>query len=99
MSQLAQVQLAQGSSDIESSRAPDHKVRYGRVEVAVWKKQAEDQTWYSFSVTRSYKDKSDQWQRSASLDEEDALPAAKALEEAYTWTQTRRHAARDQALK
>ena len=92
MSQPAHAQPVQEPSHIEPSRAPDHKIRYGRVEVAVWKRLTEDQARYSFSVTRSYKDKSDRWQRSTNLDEEDALPAAKALEEAYTWAQARRQA-------
>src|SRR3712207_7705892 len=53
---------------------------------------------YSESLTRSYKDKSDQWQRTSSLDEEDLLPAAKALDDAYTWIQRQRHPLREGTL-
>ena len=45
--------------------APEHKVHYGRVDVAVWKREAEERTFYSFSISRSYKDKDDQWQRTS----------------------------------
>lgn len=80
--------------------APEHKIHYGRVDVAIWKRQGEGGTsWYSTSISRSYKDKDDQWQRTSNLDEEDLLPAAQALEEAYSWTQTQRQKARDEAFK
>jgi hypothetical protein len=80
--------------------APEHKVHYGRVDVAVWRRQADDgRTWYSFTVSRSYKDRDDTWQRTTSLDEEDLLPAAKALERAYDWAQQQRQAARDGSFR
>ena len=69
----------------QAGQAPEHKVHYGRVDVAVWRRQAEDgRAWYSFSVSRTYKDRDDKWQRTASLDEEDLLPAAKAMERPTT---------------
>src|SRR5262245_39955496 len=80
--------------------APEHKVHYGRVDVAVWRRQAADgRPWYSFTVSRSYKDRDDRWQRTASLDEEDLLPAARALGRAYDWAQQQRPAARDRSLE
>jgi hypothetical protein len=39
--------------------------------------------------------KADQWQRTSSLDEQDLLPAAKALAVAYTWIQRQGHQARE----
>ena len=77
--------------------APEHKVHYGRVDVAVWKREAEERTF--FSISRSYKDKDDQWQRTSNLDEEDLLPAAQALQEAYAWVQGEKQKARDEAFK
>src|SRR4051794_31331409 len=77
------------------SRSPEYKAHYGRVQAAVWKRELDGRTSYSVTVTRSYKDKSDQWQRTSSLDEEDLLPGAKALDDAYTWIQRQRHPARD----
>src|SRR3954449_12951221 len=86
-------------SALESpSSTPEHKVHYERADVAIWKREAEGRMWYSLSVTRSYKDQDGRWQRTSSLDEEDILPAARALEDAYTWIQKERQKARDEAL-
>lgn len=81
--------------DPQVSRSPDYKAHYGRVQAAVWRRDFEGRTGYSVSLARSYKDKSDQWQRTTSLDEEDLLPAAKALDDAYTWIQRQRQQSRD----
>ncbi len=84
----------------QPGQAPEHKVHCGRIDVAVWRRQADDgRSWYSFTVSRTYKDRDDKWQRTASLDEDDLLPAAKALERAYDWVQQQRQAARDASLK
>ena len=84
----------------QAGQAPEHKVHYGRVDVAVWRRQADDgRAWYSFTVSRTYKDREDKWQPTASLDEDDLLPAAKALKRAYDWVQQQRQAARDASLK
>ena len=49
------------SPEPTSEPAPEHKIRFGRVEVAIWKRQGESGTpWYSTSISRSYKDKDDQ---------------------------------------
>jgi hypothetical protein len=80
------------------SRSPEYKAHYGRVQAAVWRRDFEGRTGYSVTVTRSYKDKYDQWQRTSSLDEEDLLPAGKALDDAYTWIQRQRHQARDTSM-
>jgi hypothetical protein len=74
---------------------PVHKVRYGGVEVAIWRREGEGRTFLSFSVGRNFKNKDGQWQRTATLDEEDLLPAAKALEDAYSWSQSERVRTRD----
>src|SRR3954447_20057429 len=89
----------QPEQDPHMTRAPDYKAHFGRVQVAVWRRENEDRTSYSVSVTRSYKDKQDQWQRTTQLDEDDLLPAAKALDDAYTWVQRQRHQPRDASLR
>ena len=100
MNQPAKIEEPAEAAPAGSGPAPEHKVHYGRVDVAVWKRQADDgRTWYSFTASRSYKDREDKWQRTASLDEEDLLPAARALERAYDWAQEQRQAARDGAFK
>ena len=70
--------------DRQQTRAPDYKTQFGRVQAAVWSREIEGRQIYSVTLTRSYKDKNEQWQRTTSLDEEDLLPAAKALDDAYT---------------
>ena len=74
-------------------RAPSYKARFGRVEAAVWPRDLEEgRIAYSVTLQRSYQDRDGKWQRTASLDEGDLLPAAKALDDAYTWIQkTRQH--------
>jgi hypothetical protein len=88
---------AQERNEPVVSRSPDYKVQYGRVQAAVWKRDFDERTSFSVSLTRSYRDKQEQWQRTTNLDEEDLLPAAKALDDAYTWIQRQRHS-RGEAL-
>ncbi len=74
-------------------RAPAFKTRYGRVEAAVWDRDLEEgRKVYSVTLQRSYQDKEGQWQRTSSLDENDLLPAAKALDECYVFIQKDRQA-------
>jgi hypothetical protein len=81
------------------SRSPDYKAHYGRVQAAVWRREIEGRASYGVSLSRSYKDKYDQWQRTTSLDEEDLLPATKALDDAYAWIQKQRHQVREGTLQ
>jgi hypothetical protein len=96
-------QRAKTEEPVETAQpgpAPEHKVHYGRVDVAVWQRQTDDgRAWYSFTVSRPYKDRDDRWQRTSSLDEDDLLPAAQALERTYDWVQQQRQAARDGSFK
>jgi hypothetical protein len=91
-------EMSEGPSASGKGTAPEHKVRYGRVEVAVWKRQGEGRPRFSVGVSRSYKGQDEQWRRTTSLDEEDLLAAAKALEEAYMWVQHERRRSRDDAM-
>src|SRR5262245_63230111 len=86
------------SQEPSVSRAPDYKAHYGRVQAAVWKREMDGRTTYSVSLTRSYRDKQEQWQRTTNLDKEDLLTAAKALDNAYTWIQRQRQHSREEAL-
>ena len=90
MNKAASAATAADPSSENPGQRPEHTIRYGRVEVAIWQRQSEDRTWYSFSLSRSYKDKDEQWQRTSKLDEDDLLPTAKALEEAYAWANAKR---------
>ena len=78
-------------------RGPGYKARYGRVEAAVWPRELEEgRTAYSVTLQRSYQDRDAKWQRTSSLDEGDLLPAAKALDDAYTWIQKTRQNAHNE---
>src|SRR4051812_44077664 len=90
---------AEAQHDDRQTRAPEYKTQYGRVQAAVWSREIEGRQIYSVTLTRSYKDRYDQWQRTTSLDEEDLLPASKALDDAYTWIQRQRHQARSPSLQ
>lgn len=81
------------------NRAPDYKAHFGRVQAAVWMRELEGRAIYSVSLTRSYKDRYEQWQRTTNLDEDDLLPAAKALDDAYAWIQRQRQHSREEALQ
>jgi hypothetical protein len=76
-------------------RAPCSRGRFGRVEASVWSRELEEgRTAYSVTLQRSYQDKEGKWARTTSLDESDMLPAAKALEDCYTWIQKERQHSR-----
>jgi hypothetical protein len=76
-------------------KGPAYKVRFGRVEAAVWCRELEEgRVAYSVTLQRSYQDKDGKWQRTASLDESDMLPAAEALREVYSWVQKNRQHSR-----
>ena len=82
---------AEERQEPNQQRGPGHKARYGRVEAAVWPRELDEgRTAYSVTLQRSYQDRDGKWQRTSSLDEGDLLPAAKALDEAYTWIQKAR---------
>ena len=76
-------------------RGPAFKTRYGRVEAAVWARDLDEGgTVFSVTLHRNYPDKEGRWQRTGALDEQDLLPAAKALDECYVFIQKDRQAGR-----
>jgi hypothetical protein len=84
--------------DPNVSRTPDYKAQYGRVQAAVWEREIDGRIIYGVSLTRSYLDRNQAWQRTTNLDEDDLLPAAKALDDAYTWIQKQRQHSREEAF-
>ena len=62
---------------------PAAKVRYGRIEVAIWKNKGDKRPFYTTTLARSYKDDDDNWQQSASLSGTELLVAAQAYQEAF----------------
>ena len=63
---------------------PAHSVRIGTVRAAVWENHSGENTWYSVSLSRSYKD-GDQWKNTESFNRDDLLVVAKVVDLAHTW--------------
>ena len=77
-------------------RGPAFRTRYGRVEAAVWARDLDEGgTVFGVTLHRNYPDKEGRWQRTGALDEQDLLPAAKALDECYVFIRMDRRAGRD----
>ena len=79
-------------SEPASHQAPSYRARSGRVEAAVWSRGPDEgRTAFSVTLQRNYQDRAGKWQRTASFDNGDMLPATKALEECNAWIQKERH--------
>ena len=74
------------------SQKPAHKIRYGVLQVTIWRNIGENSTWYSVVPTRSYKAGDDVWKETDSLGQDDLLPMAKLLDLADTWIMHQRQA-------
>lgn len=65
---------------------PAHEVRIGRVRATIWANQHETQgTWYSITLTRSYKDGSGQWKTASSFGRDDLLVLSELTRQAFHW--------------
>jgi hypothetical protein len=66
-------------------KPPLKEFRIGRIKVACWENHsAEHGAWFSFTLTRSYK-QADQWKTAQSLGVDDLLVAALLLQDARRW--------------
>lgn len=75
-----------------TNNPPVFSRKSGSVEIAVWKRQSNDRTFYNVSVKPSFK-KGDDWESTqASVNRLDVLPAAKLLEWAYETVMTKKNA-------
>lgn len=63
---------------------PAAKFRDGVLTVTIWKNETEDnKAFYSANLTKSYKDSSDEWQETNSLNYDDLLKASNLFQQAY----------------
>lgn len=62
---------------------PAKKLCVGGVQVAVWQNTGKNNDFYTVTITRRFKDNSDEWQSSNSLKVNDIPKAILALQEAY----------------
>jgi hypothetical protein len=67
------------------SQQPAHKIRFGNLQVTIWRNTGEKGPWYSAVPTRSYKKGDDAWAESESLGSDDLLIMAELLRQAFSW--------------
>ena len=63
---------------------PDHTVRLGRVQVAVWKNETANGDRYNMTVSQGYKD-GDDWKDTPSIGRDYGYQAARAFQLATDW--------------
>jgi len=73
----------QKEDDMTQKNEPVKKVRYGRIEVAIWKNEGKERPFYTTTLTRSYKDDDGTWKQSSSLSGSELLVAAQAYQETF----------------
>ena len=69
---------------MSDSKLPVARVNLHPVSVAIWANRTEKGTFYSVTIASRYKDASGKWKNSVSLNEQELLLAAKALDQAHT---------------
>jgi len=71
----------------EELKKPKHNIRVGACQVAIWENRAKvkgaDVTFLSAQVSRGYKDKNDEWQKTDSFGLNDVPKIILALNKAY----------------
>jgi len=72
--------------------SPAIKFRDGVLQVTVWRNTGERGTYYTVNPTRSYKADDDAWKETDSLGQDDLLPMAELLREAYAWIKVQKRA-------
>lgn len=68
-----------------TTNRPVSEVKVGRVRAAIWARETKNGTRYGVTVGRLYRTEEGPWRTSPSLDLEDLLLAAKALDFADSW--------------
>jgi hypothetical protein len=80
-------------SDTSKPNKPVHEILDGPLKVVIWKSDGEYGPRYSFTFRRRYKAKgTDEWKDTTSYNEDDLLPMAELIREAYAWARTQRRA-------
>jgi hypothetical protein len=70
----------------QGRQRPAHEVRIGRLRATLWANQHPEQgTWYSVTLTRSYKDGQGQWKSAQSFGRDDLLALAEVCRQAFLW--------------
>jgi hypothetical protein len=66
-----------------TKQEPVDRVRFGRIEAAIWKNQSEKGAWHAVTLSRTYKDKDGNLKSADSFSGPDLLVAAEALRQAF----------------
>ena len=70
----------------QERQRPAHEVRIGRLRATLWANQHPEQgTWYSITLTRSYKDGQGQWKTAQSFGRDDLLVVGEICRQAFLW--------------
>jgi len=70
----------------EEKRQPFHRIRMRSVTGAIWQNRSQEgNTWFSVTLTRSYRDGQGNWHSTQSLSGPDLLVAAEVLRECFAW--------------
>jgi hypothetical protein len=64
---------------------PAHKIRFGVLQVTIWRNSNEKGSWYSVVPARSFKASDDSWKETDSLGADDLLPMAELHRQAFVW--------------
>ena len=65
---------------------PAHECRIGRIRATIWENHHETQgTWYSITLTRSYKDNEGRWKSASSFGRDDLLVIGEVTRMAFHW--------------
>ena len=69
------------------SNTPAHKIRFGVLQVTIWRNINTDKgtTWYSVVPIRSYKNGDETWKETDSLGQDDLLAMAELHRQAFVW--------------
>lgn len=68
----------------KSKDEPAHRVRFGRIQAAVWQNDTEQGVRFNTTFSRSYKD-GEEWKHTESFGRDDLLAVAEAARQAFNW--------------
>jgi hypothetical protein len=69
----------------KEKKLPEKKFRAGAICITIWRNETEKGSYYTAQLDRSYKDKNNDWQRTASMRLSDLPKAALLLNKAYEY--------------
>src|SRR5262245_55922861 len=85
-SDMAKKDSGQPAAPKQERQRPAHECRIGRIRATIWQNHHETQgTWYSITLTRSYKDGEGQWKSASSFGRDDLLVVGEVTRMAFHW--------------